>query len=258
MSLVLQEIRSLSEGSVAILTLNRPTQRNPLDKETVAQLNELVDGLIADPQVRALIITGSAPAFSAGGDLRGYLDLYQDEVAFRAFLATCRDLFDKLEGSRLLSIAAINGTCVAGGFELSLACDVIFAARGAKIGDGHLKFWQLPGSGGSQRLPRALGFSVAKRLLFSYELLPAEELHSMGLITKLTEPDDLIEEAVSFADRVTRAPEETIISLKNLLRVAAEEPLSKGLGSEIDEVVGYTQGRESAGYRGLMKFMNGG
>src|SRR5437868_2862386 len=126
MSLIIEEVR----GSVAILTLNRPTQRNPLDKETIARLNESVDKLISDSRMRAVIITGSSPAFSAGGDLRGYLDLYQDEAAFRSFLSGCRKLFEKLERSRLLSIAAINGTCVAGGFELALACDLIFAVRG--------------------------------------------------------------------------------------------------------------------------------
>jgi len=253
--LVRSDLRSTSSGQVGVLTFNRPEQRNPLDRHTVAELNDRLDALIADESVRAVIVTGAPPAFSAGGDLRGYLDLYQDEAAFRAFLEAIRSAFDKLERSRLVSIAAVNGVCVAGGFELALACDLIVVARGARLGDGHLKFWQLPGGGGTQRLPRAVGFSAAKRLLYTHELVGAEEALAMGLATAIHEPEELLDRAVELAERVTGAPEDAITTLKRLLRHAADDPLDDGLAEEIDQVAGYTSGVESSGYQGLLRFL---
>jgi enoyl-CoA hydratase len=253
--LILLERRALTRGEVGILTFNRPDQRNPLDHSTVVALDRQLDGLIADEVVRAVIVTGAPPAFSAGGDLRGYLDLYQDGDGFRAFLETIRTAYDKLEQSRLLSIAAVNGVCVAGGFELVLACDLVLMARTARMGDGHLKFWQLPGGGGSQRLPRAVGFPVAKRLFYTYELLGAEECVRLGLALAAYDEAELLDRALELADRVTQVPQDTVTTLKGLLQVAAEEPLGPGLDREIDELVRYTAGTESAAYQGLLQFM---
>src|SRR4051794_35827813 len=93
-SIVLTERRAPADGEVGILTMNRGSLRNPLDKDTIRELNHHVDELLADPAVRAVIVTGAAPAFSAGGDLRGYLDLYRSEPDFEAFLVGIRDLFE--------------------------------------------------------------------------------------------------------------------------------------------------------------------
>lgn len=254
--LVLLETREISAGRAAVLTLNRPEQRNPLDKHTIAALNAHLDELLEDPEVRAVVITGAPPAFSAGGDLRGYLDLYRDPDGFRAFLDAIRHLFDRLEGGRLFSIAAVNGACVAGGFEMSLACDLIVAGRSARLGDGHLKFWQLPGGGGSQRLPRAVGFATAKRLFYTHELLPAEEALALGLACAVYEDDELVDRAVELADRVTATPEHTILTMKRLLAVAGTESLPDGLTQEINVLVDYTTQPDGPAYAGLRRFLD--
>jgi enoyl-CoA hydratase/carnithine racemase len=252
--LVKYEARDLSNGRVAILTLNRPIQYNPLDKHTIRALNTRMDEVLADERVRAVIVTGEGKAFSAGGDLKGYLDLYLDEPAFRTFLDDIRQFFDRLENGRLISIAAVNGACVAGGFEMALACDMIVMSRTAKMGDAHLKYWQLPGGGGTQRLPRAIGFAAAKRLLYSYELLDAEECRRIGLIGEVYEPERFIEQTLELANRLITTEPETVLTLKRLLKVAAETPLSEGLGIEIDEVTGHAIGKETTAYRGLLRF----
>jgi enoyl-CoA hydratase/carnithine racemase len=253
-AIVLSERRALSEGEVGIVTMNRGTQRNPLDKDTIRELNLHVDDLLADPAVRAVIITGAAPAFSAGGDLRGYLDLYRSEPDFEAFLVAIRDLFEKLETSRLFSIA-VNGVCVAGGFEMVLSCDLAVMARGARMGDAHMKFWQLPGGGGTQRLPRAVGTALAKRLLFTKQLLSAEECYQWGLVAQVSDPEQLIDDAVALADDVCAAPESTVLTLKGLLRTAETTPLDAGIDIEIARLVQYTSGVESDAYKGLLRFL---
>lgn len=253
--LVLAESRDLAGGTATVLTLNRPEQRNPLDKGTVRALNDEVDAALADDTARAVIITGAPPAFSAGGDLRGYLELYRDPGAFRAFLEDIRTLFDKLEQSRLVSVAAVNGTCVAGGFEMTLACDLVVMSDDAKMGDGHLKYWQLPGGGGSQRLPRAIGTAGAKRLLLTQELLSAEQCLQIGLVADVSTPASLLDEAVRLADRVTTAPEATIVTLKDLLGIAENSPLSEGIGHEIDTLVNYTTQPGGVAYQGLERFL---
>lgn len=254
--LVLLEMREISGGRTAVLTLNRPEQRNPLDSHTIAALNARLDELLDDPLVRAVVITGAAPAFSSGGDLRGYLDLYRDPDGFRAFLDAIRHLFDRLEASRLLSIAAVNGACVAGGFEMALACDLIVAGRSARLGDGHLKFWQLPGGGGSQRLPRAVGFATAKRLFYTAELVSADEALALGLATAVYEDDELLDRAVELAERATATPEHTILTMKRLLAVAGSESLPEGLAQEIDLLVDYTTQEDGPAYAGLRRFLD--
>lgn len=253
--LVLSERRELSDGEVGVLTMNRGSQRNPLDKDTIRELNLHVDDLLGDPRVRAVIITGEPPAFSAGGDLRGYLDLYRSEPDFEAFLVAIRDLFEKLETSRLFSIAAVNGVCVAGGFEMVLSCDLAIMAQGARMGDAHMKFWQLPGGGGTQRLPRAVGTALAKRLLYTKQLLTAEECYAWGLVAQVCDPERLIHDAVALADDVCAAPESTVITLKQLLRTAETTPLDDGIDIEIARLVGYTSGVESDAYKGLLRFL---
>lgn len=252
--LVATEVRNLTNGRVGILKLNRPDQRNPLDKETMIALNRKMDGFLADDSIKSVVVTGEGGAFSAGGDLKGYLDLYLDEAAFRRFLASIKEFFDKLENSRLISIAAVNGTCVAGGFEMALACDLIVMSRTAKMGDGHLRYWQLPGGGGTQRLPRAIGFAAAKQILYSYELFDAEKWRAWGLTAATFEPEEFMANTLEFADRLMTTESETVSVLKRLLKVAAERPLAEGLDSEIDEVVGHAVGADATAYRGLLRF----
>ena len=173
---------ALSHGTARVLTLARPDDRNPLDHATVDPLARAhARRPTPTPWCVSSIVTGAGPAFSAGGDLRAYIDLYEQEREFRAFLDEFRALNARLEHGRFVSIAMVNGACVAGGLELALACDLITVADEARIGDGHLGTGQIDGAGGSQRLVRALGVQRAKQLLLTGRLWTGVEAADAGL-----------------------------------------------------------------------------
>ncbi|WP_313404948.1 enoyl-CoA hydratase/isomerase family protein [Aeromicrobium sp.] len=242
------------KGAVAVLTFARADKMNPLDKRTVRTLNLHLDQLEQDPDVRAVIVMGEGAAFSAGGDLAGYLDLYEDAERFRHFLEDMRRAFDRLETGRLVSIAAINGVCVAGGLELVLSCDLAVMADDARIGDAHMTFWQLPGGGGSQRLPRVVGLTRAKQLFYTRELLSADDALAMGLVTRVVNRERLLDSALALADRAIHAPGSTVKTLKALLSTSTNTPMAAGLTAEIDELVGYATGPDDVARAGLREF----
>ena len=194
------------------LTLARAEKLNPLDWVTVRELKDAVAKIEGMPVV-AVVITGHGRSFSAGGDLEGYLRLYRRPDEFSAFLDDFFQMLNAIEASSKIYVAAINGVCVAGGLELLLACDLVIAAASARIGDGHLNFGPLPGAGGSQRLPRAIGLLRAKHLI-----LTGNEKRRVGLrgakhLTNLTLTTDLatgLKREIEFVHRyATTEPDAT-------------------------------------------------
>lgn len=227
------------DAPLATITLNRPTQLNPLDWQTIRQLRATFAELEAEPTVRAVIITGAGRAFSAGGDLKGYQKLYRAPDDFRGFLQDFYLLLDAIERSEMIVLAAINGACVAGGLELMMACDLALAAEDAKIGDGHLNFAQLPGAGASQRLPRLIGTQRAKMLMFTGELISGTEAAAIGLVNKAVAADRLMEEAVALARTIMEMSPTALRGAKYLINEGMRTDLQAGLALEIAYVHNY-------------------
>jgi enoyl-CoA hydratase/carnithine racemase len=171
-----------SRDGVLRQTLNRPEQLNALNTDLVRALGDAVADARDDPTTRVVLITGSGRAFCAGADLVEAETIVQDAAAFRSWLLVWRDAFRSLEQLDKPVIAAVNGTALAGGLELALSCDVIVAARSARIGDAHANFGLVPGGGGSQRLPDAVGTRWARWLMYSGEVLAAERALAIGLV----------------------------------------------------------------------------
>jgi enoyl-CoA hydratase len=226
-------------GGLAVVTLNRAEKMNPLDWGTVRELREAAAAFERDRDVGVVAITGAGRAFSAGGDLAGYVRLYRSPAEFRAFLQDFHDLLAALEASEKIYIAAVNGFCVAGGLELMLACDIVLAAEGAKIGDGHLNFGQLPGAGGSQRLPRAIGALRAKRLMLSGELLPARECERIGLVGEVVADGQLMERTRDIAASLLDKSPAGVKGMKHLVNAGMQGALEAGLALEMDYVHRY-------------------
>jgi enoyl-CoA hydratase/carnithine racemase len=237
-----------------LLRLNRPELRNPLDHDTVRALLEHVERAEAAPGVRALVITGSGPAFSAGGDLRKYLDLYEDRPRFSDFLTDFARLCERLERGPLVTCAMVNGACVAGGLEVALACDLITIGAGARIGDGHLGSGQLPGAGGSQRLCRAIGLQMAKELLLTGALVTAEQAAAMGLVNRIAPDDELEQVTLELVASCGRHSSLGYATMKRLITVAQTTDLDTGLALERAAVEEYATSSHDA-REGLHAFL---
>jgi len=248
-----ERIGYAAEGGRATITFRRPERMNPLDWSTVKELRAAVATAEADPALRVVVVTGSGRAFSAGGDLEGYLTLYRDEVRFRGFLEDFFQLLDAIERSRLVYIAAINGFCVAGGLEFMLACDLAIAAREAKIGDGHLNFGQLPGAGGSQRLPRAIGVQRAKHMMLTGRLIDGVEAERIGLVAEAVPAADLAAHVDALVDGLLERSRAGVAGMTHLVNEGMRGSLADGLRMEVDYIHRYATTHPDA-TEGLVAF----
>ncbi len=239
--------------ALAVVTLNRPDKLNPIDWATIRALRAAADALETEPGLRAVIVTGAGNAFSAGGDLDGYVDLYRDPPRFQAFLDDFFALLDRIERSSRIWIAAINGHCVAGGLELALACDIVIAAREAQIADGHLNFGQLPGAGGSQRLPRAIGALRAKRLILTGARIDGVEAERIGLASLTVPRAELMTATLQLAERMRDKSPLGLAEAKRLVNDGADLELAQALRMEIRRVHRYATTSHDA-TEGLMAF----
>ncbi len=231
---------------VAWLTLNRPDKLNPLDRDTIGRLLTEVRRLEERADIRVVVLTGRGRAFSAGGDLSGYLELYRRPDDFRAYLNDFFALCDGIERSAKIYLAAVNGVTVAGGLEVMLACDFVLIAEGAKIGDGHLNFAQLPGGGGSQRLPRTVGPLQAKRLILTGEMIDAAEAVAIGLATKAVPAADLRHATQELTKDLLAKSPAALKGSKYLINSGLAGDLASGLALEMDYVHGYATGHPDA------------
>ena len=245
-------IRVSIEGDLAQVTLARGDKMNPLDWATVKELRAAVAEIEAST-ARFVILTGEGRSFSAGGDLEGYLRLYREPDRFQAFLDDFYHMLCSIEQARTIWIAAVNGATVAGGIELLLACDMAIAGTSARIGDGHVNFGQLPGAGGSQRLPRAIGLLRAKHLMLTGDLLDAETAERWGLVTRVVPDADLLATARALATQLASKSAVGLAGAKRLANMTLELDYEEGLKAEIAFVHRYATTEPDA-TEGLVAF----
>jgi enoyl-CoA hydratase/carnithine racemase len=197
------------DGGVATLTLNRPDRLNAWNREMRDEMAAAMRQLVADDELRALIITGEGRGFSAGEDVRGMGALA--EVGTRSFRRVARgihNLFDEIEAIEIPVIAAINGVAAGGGLELALSCDFRIAADTAKLGFPENNVGLIPGSGGCSRLVKLVGLPRAKRLVMTGEMLPAAGALEAGLVEEVVPAGELMGHAMELARRLAaRAPQ---------------------------------------------------
>lgn len=193
-----------SGGHLAVVSLNRPDELNPIDWVTVRRLGEVLDEVDRDPSARVIAITGRGRAFSAGGDMKKYATLQRDATDFPQFLSDIHAVFTGIGAMSKPVIALINGISVAGGTELLAACDFAIAGESARIGDAHLPFGQMGGGGALTFLPRLIGPARARELVMTGRTLDAREALAWGLVTAVVPDDQLVDAAVSRANEMAR------------------------------------------------------
>lgn len=246
----------MDEACLGLVTLNRPEARNPLDWDTVRKLGAVFDELAEDEDVRVVAVTGKGAAFSAGGDMRKYQELFADRHEMRAFLEDLHRVFMRIPEYPKPYIALVNGVSIAGGTELLLFCDFAIAGESARIGDAHQLFGQMGGGGVLTMLPRVVGPMRARELVFSGRLLTPEEAVDWGLAAKVVADDQLIDEAIAFATDVARRSPLAIANAKSVMNSSYSEGTGIPAGIRLERAVAihYTNTSEDA-VEGLHAFV---
>lgn len=219
------------ETGVATLTLNRPEVKNAINDELLDALEAALLAIDASDQVRSVIITGGEKAFCAGADIRRLRDLDGPLEAHR-FCTRIQKAIDLLETIHQPTIAAISGVAVGGGCEIALACDLRIAAESALLGQPEINLGIVPGAGGTQRLPRLIGLTAAKELLFTGRTVSADEALGLGLVNRVVPDEDLMREARRLAETIASKPPVAVTMTKLCLRHGLQMPLAEALSYE--------------------------
>ena len=213
---------------VATITLNRPKALNALNTQVMNEVTGAAAELDADPGVGAIILTGNEKAFAAGADIKEMAELSFADVFAADFFAA----WGKFAATRTPTIAAVAGYALGGGCELAMMCDFIIAADSAKFGQPEIKLGIVPGAGGTQRLPRAVGKSKAMDMLLTARMMGAEEAERGGLVSRVVPADKLIEEALAAAETINGFSGPSVMLIKELVNLAYQGPLTDGVAVE--------------------------
>jgi enoyl-CoA hydratase len=218
------------EKKVALIVLNRPPV-NALSAELTADLAAAFEAA-GDPSVRAVVVTGE-PHFAAGADIKGFQQAYDSgtDDTLAADLGRTVRLLEELPKP---TIAAVRGFALGGGLELAMGADFRFFADDARVGQPEILLGLLPGAGGTQRLPRLVGYQRAKEIIFSGRHLGAEEAHDIGLADKVIPAAQLLEAAMAEAGRWAGGPTIALGAAKQALNDALRLPIEQGLAVEAD------------------------
>ncbi|MBS4026947.1 MAG: short-chain-enoyl-CoA hydratase [Clostridia bacterium] len=221
------------DSNVGIITINRPKALNALNKELLEELSWVVNQVKQNDEIRALIITGTGEkAFVAGADI-GYMENLSS-LEGKKFSLLGQQIFSEIELLNKPVIAAINGFALGGGCELALACDVRFASSQAKFGQPEINLGIIPGFGGSQRLPRLIGKGLAAELLYTGDIIDANEAYRIGLVNKVVEPEKLMDTAKELAGKFVNKSPVILQLLKEAVNEGMEMELSQALAHEAD------------------------
>lgn len=217
--------------ATAILTLNRPETMNAFDFALLHALQAQVHILRQSREIRAVIITGAGDkAFCSGADLKERRQLSPEQV--KEYIYTIRDLFTEIENLSKPVIAAVNGVALGGGTELALACDIRYAAEQATLGLTETKLAIIPGAGGTQRLPRLVGRSRAKEMIFTGRRIQAQEAERIGLVNAVCPGGQLLQICMETAAAICENGPLAVQQAKYAINVGLETDISTGLAVE--------------------------
>ena len=216
-----------TEGErVGVITLNRPKQLNALNDQLINELGDALKAFDADPALGCMVLTGSEKAFAAGADIGAmasysFADVYKGDYLTRNW--------EQIRSIRKPVIAAVSGFALGGGCELAMMCDFIIAADNARFGQPEIKLGIIPGAGGTQRLPRAVGKAKAMDLALTGRMMDAAEAERAGLVSRVVPLDKLMEETLGAALMICDYSQIAVMAAKESVNRAFEGSLSDGI-----------------------------
>jgi len=214
---------------VGLITINRPDALNALSTPLMQELSRAVDLFEDNSAIHVVVITGNEKAFAAGADIKemqskSYMDVYKEDFVTRDW--------ERVSRCRKPTIAAVAGFALGGGCELAMMCDILIAADNARFGQPEIKLGILPGSGGTQRLPRAVGKAKAMDLVLTGRLMDAGEAERAGLVSRIVPAEDLMDEALKVAAEISAFSLPSVMMAKESVGRAYETTLAEGVRFE--------------------------
>jgi enoyl-CoA hydratase len=220
------------EDGFAIITLNRPNRKNALNLKLMEELLNALGEIEEDGEVKTVIITGAGDAFAAGADIAMFDALTSPIKAWE--LSQGRNPVHEIERSNKPYIAAVNGLALGGGCELALACDLRIASDKAIFGQPEVNLGLLPGAGGTQRLPRLIGVTKAKEMLFTGDPIDAKEAFRIGLVNRVVDGKSLMDEAKKIAKKIASKPPIALKVIKSVVNRGLNTDIESALKYEVD------------------------
>lgn len=219
------------EDYLAILTVNRPSALNALNKETLLDISAAIEDVKEDSAIKVLIITGAGnKAFVAGADI-AYMQNFTVQEG-RAFAEFGQSVFRFIELMEKPVIAAVNGFALGGGCELAMACDIRLASENALFGQPEVGLGVMPGFGGTQRMPRLIGEGRAKELTYTTDTIKADEAYRVGLVNHIYPAEDLMDQAKKMAQKIARQAAKAVGYSKFAINKGMQVDLDTGMSME--------------------------
>lgn len=246
-----QEVLVEIDGHVARVTINRPQVLNALTSSMLDRLEDVMDELAADDNVRAIVITGSGEkAFVAGADITEIMEL--DQEGGKEFSRRGQRLLRKIEVMPKATIAAVNGFALGGGCELAMACDIRVASENARFGQPEINLGIIPGYGGTQRFTRLVGYGKAAELMMTGDMIPADRAARLGLVERIVPEGAALKEATDLARAIAGKAPLAIAAIKRAMD-ASQGDHSPGYEAEAEEFGAILESEDSA--EGIQAFL---
>ena len=228
-----ENIRWEVEQGIGTLTIQRPKALNALNAETMMEIEAVVDQVANDDSIRVVLITGDGEkAFVAGADIAYMANM--TAIEGRKWGMIGQRVFQKIEDLPQPVIAAVNGFALGGGCELAMACDIRYASDNAKFGQPEVSLGILPGFGGTQRLPRLIGKGRAKELLYTGNMISADEAYRIGLVNKVIPQNNLLEEVTALATKIAAIAPNAVQLTKSAVNRGMDMDLRSGIAYEAE------------------------
>lgn len=240
---MLKAMKCEIEDTVAVITFDRPKVYNAINQDFFLELAILMEELDVNPDIRCIILTGGDRCFVSGADITMLSEL--EPGAGEQIAVLGHRMTDCIESCSKPTIAAIAGLSLGGGCEVALACDIRIATNNAKLGLPEINLGLIPGAGGTQRLAQLVGIGWAKQLILTGDTIDAQTAEKIGLVTKLTAPEELMPTALELAGKLSRKAPLAVNALKQCLSFSQNSDLRSGLSFEIKAFGGVVESADA-------------